>query len=76
MTSLYMYGDSRNGYHRWEAFIFYAYFDRVSFAPLTSHKGPHTPPKPFEPPPCSPKSMYRFADKVYTLHFAEAAFFS
>ncbi|EIW63025.1 uncharacterized protein TRAVEDRAFT_43329 [Trametes versicolor FP-101664 SS1] len=50
-------------YRTWEAFIFYAYSDRVAFAPLTSQRAPYPTRSPFEPPPCSPKSMYRLADK-------------
>ncbi|KAH9855262.1 hypothetical protein C2E23DRAFT_901636 [Lenzites betulinus] len=50
-------------YRTWEAFIFYAYFGTVSFAALRSQRAGNIPHKPFEPPPCSPKSMYRLADK-------------
>ncbi|OJT01841.1 hypothetical protein TRAPUB_7706 [Trametes pubescens] len=50
-------------YRTWEAFIYYAYFEQVSFAPLGSQKLPHLPPKTYEAPPCSPKSMYRLAEK-------------
>ncbi|KAI0356217.1 hypothetical protein OH77DRAFT_1423820 [Trametes cingulata] len=51
-------------YRTWEAFIFYTYFGKVSFAPLRSQKQPVTAAANiYEPPPCSPKSMYRLADK-------------
>ncbi|KAI8975820.1 hypothetical protein BD414DRAFT_467491 [Trametes punicea] len=55
-------------YRTWAAFIFYAYFDTVSFAPLKSRgKGvtqdTRSPAMPYEPPQCSPKSMYRLAEK-------------
>ncbi|KAI0829632.1 hypothetical protein BC628DRAFT_1357957 [Trametes gibbosa] len=51
-------------YRTWESFVFYAYFGRVAFAPLSSQPAasPTARPK-YEPPPCSPKSMYRLADK-------------
>ncbi|KAI0779799.1 hypothetical protein C8Q74DRAFT_716517 [Fomes fomentarius] len=57
-------------YRTWRAFIYYTYFDTISFAPLksqqnaTSDKGKDTAgPGAFNPPECSPKSMYRLAEK-------------
>ncbi|KAI0331010.1 hypothetical protein GY45DRAFT_673313 [Cubamyces sp. BRFM 1775] len=50
-------------YRTWEAFIFYAYFGSVSFAPLRSQKERRPKHELYEPPPCSAKSMYRLADK-------------
>ncbi|KAH9942338.1 uncharacterized protein BXZ73DRAFT_74614 [Epithele typhae] len=53
--------------HRtWRAFIFYTYFGILSFAPLrsdpvTEEEAGHV--GPFKAPQCSPKSMYRLADK-------------
>ncbi|RPD63870.1 hypothetical protein L227DRAFT_572310 [Lentinus tigrinus ALCF2SS1-6] len=51
-------------YRTWKAFIFYAYFDQIAFAPLKSQEqlAPERA-APFDPPPCSPKSMYRLAEK-------------
>ncbi|KAI6038423.1 hypothetical protein EDC04DRAFT_2695087 [Pisolithus marmoratus] len=50
----------------WKAFVFYTYTGRISFAPLRSQP----PPNAFfhrgsadHAPTCSPKSMYRLADK-------------
>ncbi|KAI0689655.1 hypothetical protein C8T65DRAFT_672775 [Cerioporus squamosus] len=57
--------------HRtWRAFIYYSYFGAISFAPLRS-QAKSTPRKDlkgsragtFTPPECSPKSIYRLADK-------------
>ncbi|KAI0633353.1 hypothetical protein C8Q77DRAFT_1157567 [Trametes polyzona] len=51
-------------YRTWEAFIFYTFFGTVSFAPLGSQTRRSLPaPKPYDPPLCSPKSMYRLAEK-------------
>lgn len=59
---------------RWEALLFYIYTGTIFFAPLRSegaeermcavkqHKHDH----PYRPPLCSPKSVYRLADKVST----------
>ncbi|KAM5532551.1 hypothetical protein V8D89_013757 [Ganoderma adspersum] len=51
----------------WRAFLFYAYFDELLFAPLKSLKGStaHSTGanNPYGPPACSPKSMYRLAEK-------------
>ncbi|CAL1713803.1 unnamed protein product [Somion occarium] len=56
----------------WEALLFYIYTGKINFAPLRSqgaegrmqamkqHKYDH----PHRPPLCSPKSVYRLADKV------------
>ncbi|EIW63026.1 uncharacterized protein TRAVEDRAFT_43330 [Trametes versicolor FP-101664 SS1] len=50
--------------HRtWEAFIYYAYFEQVSFAPLGSQNLARVPTKPYQAPQCSPKSMFRLAEK-------------
>ncbi|KAI0779800.1 hypothetical protein C8Q74DRAFT_716493 [Fomes fomentarius] len=62
---------------RLKVFVFYAYFGQVCFATLKSQKGPDDnksdpkkegpgpkiPKRPSKPPSCSPKSMYRLADK-------------
>ncbi|KAH9941015.1 hypothetical protein B0H21DRAFT_753592, partial [Amylocystis lapponica] len=54
----------------WQAFVFYTYFEKVAFAPLRSQTD--TPglvvnkqgwPDLYEAPLCSPKSMYRLAEK-------------
>ncbi|RDX50132.1 hypothetical protein OH76DRAFT_1455600 [Lentinus brumalis] len=51
-------------YRTLQAFIFYAYFDQVSFAPLKSQEQAVAQPiAPYDPPSSSPKSMYRLADK-------------
>ncbi|KAH9910216.1 uncharacterized protein BXZ73DRAFT_58985 [Epithele typhae] len=51
-------------YRTWLAFVFYAYFGKASFAPLKSqNQAVDTPKTPLEPPQCSPKSMYRIAEK-------------
>ncbi|KAL1942536.1 hypothetical protein VTO73DRAFT_6138 [Trametes versicolor] len=53
-------------YKTWRAFIFYAYLGEkeLSFAPLRSEqKSTPNELKPDQAPPCSPKSMYRLADK-------------
>ncbi|KAH9919572.1 hypothetical protein B0H21DRAFT_768098 [Amylocystis lapponica] len=53
----------------WQAFIFYAYFGKVEFAPLRSQDGTIRKEKGswqtglYQAPLCSPKSMYRLADK-------------
>ncbi|OBZ67212.1 hypothetical protein A0H81_12855 [Grifola frondosa] len=48
----------------WKAFIFYAYTGDISFAPLGSQaKFQFNQPYAYSPPLCSPKSMYRLADK-------------
>ena len=50
---------------RWKAFIFYSYFEELNFAPLKSeHKTRQRDEDPGNAPLCSPKSMYRLADKV------------
>ncbi|EMD33598.1 hypothetical protein CERSUDRAFT_98161 [Gelatoporia subvermispora B] len=51
-------------YKTWQALIFYIYFGEVKFAPLKSQGV--TTPEPqdaWSAPLCSPKSMYRLADK-------------
>ncbi|EIW82772.1 hypothetical protein CONPUDRAFT_151832 [Coniophora puteana RWD-64-598 SS2] len=61
-------------YRTWKAFLFYAYTGQVNFSPLTSnphkydektddHGSGHNDIK-TRCPPCSPKSMYRLADKI------------
>ncbi|KAI0645431.1 hypothetical protein C8Q79DRAFT_692725 [Trametes meyenii] len=62
-------------YRTWEAFIFYAYFGRVTFAPLRSQEKLYSTVRtnPFEPPPCSPKSMYRLAEKYGVEHLKALA---
>lgn len=60
-------------YHaRWKAFIFYLCTEQIVFRPLKS--SPKSEPSIFRSeddishtaPPCSPKSMYRLADRVST----------
>ena len=49
----------------WKAFAFYAYFGEVAFAPLRSeHKPRPQVRESYKAPLCSPKSMYRVAEKV------------
>ncbi len=58
---------SPRGAHRWQAFIFYAYFEKVSFAPQRSQGLAAASAQPisrYNPPLCSPKSMCRLADKA------------
>lgn len=62
---------------RWQALLSYLYTDRVAFAPLrsavqSSNDGTNTTHlrHPFDPPLCSPKSMYRLADKAVMRHSA------
>ncbi|KAI0745441.1 hypothetical protein C8Q76DRAFT_703670 [Earliella scabrosa] len=51
-------------YTTWKAFIFYSYFEELNFAPLKSeHKTRQRDEDPGNAPLCSPKSMYRLADK-------------
>ncbi|KAI0633354.1 hypothetical protein C8Q77DRAFT_1058079 [Trametes polyzona] len=51
-------------FRTWQAFIYYAYFGTISFAPLRSEKPTHQAPRRlYDPPLCSSKSMYRLADK-------------
>jgi hypothetical protein len=54
--------------HSWLAFLYYMYTDEIVFAPLRS-QGSRTARRRSlnEPPPCSPKSMYRLACKVRLL---------
>ncbi|KAH9938931.1 hypothetical protein B0H21DRAFT_757574 [Amylocystis lapponica] len=53
----------------WQAFMFYTYLGKVEFAPLRSQAGTtrkekgHWQADLYKPPQCSPKSMYRLADK-------------
>ncbi|KAH7888629.1 hypothetical protein F5I97DRAFT_726519 [Phlebopus sp. FC_14] len=56
-------------YRTWHALVFYCYTGQISFCDLRSQVGPGGPfsrPKHDDgsPPPCSPKSMYRLADKL------------
>ncbi|RPD63866.1 hypothetical protein L227DRAFT_572307 [Lentinus tigrinus ALCF2SS1-6] len=51
-------------YTTWKAFIVYAYLGEVNFAPLKSeNKARPSLTHSHTPPPCSPKSMYRLAEK-------------
>ncbi|KAI1796418.1 hypothetical protein LXA43DRAFT_879681 [Ganoderma leucocontextum] len=55
-------------FRTWRAFIFYAYSGKLSFAPLKSQEraresSKRGPKGLFEPPSCSPKSMYKLAEK-------------
>ncbi|KAH9938932.1 hypothetical protein B0H21DRAFT_52231 [Amylocystis lapponica] len=63
----------------WQAFMFYATFGKVEFAPLLS-QGPTTRKEQVtwqtelpRPPRCSPKSMYRLADKYDILELKRLA---
>lgn len=50
---------------RWRALLFYLYTGDVTFSSLKSEKLQSNVQTPHEgPPTCSPKSMYRLADKV------------
>ncbi|KAI1796421.1 hypothetical protein LXA43DRAFT_879627 [Ganoderma leucocontextum] len=56
----------------WRAFLFYAYFDELSFAALKSLKGSTARTDtndPYGAPPCSPKSMYRLAEKAHPIPY-------
>ncbi|KAI0711678.1 hypothetical protein C8Q76DRAFT_737486 [Earliella scabrosa] len=61
----------------WKAFIFYAYSGKLSFAPLTSTKNKSRR-RGLQSlngtPTCSPKSMYRFAEKYDIGDLKKAAF--
>ncbi|KAH9938930.1 hypothetical protein B0H21DRAFT_52118 [Amylocystis lapponica] len=57
-------------FRTWQAFIYYTYFEKVNFSPLRSQTGTsrkvvkgHRQTELYQPPLCSPKSMYRLADK-------------
>ncbi|KAI0745444.1 hypothetical protein C8Q76DRAFT_605875 [Earliella scabrosa] len=51
-------------YRTWQAFLFFVYTGKVSFVPLRSQcQADPISSSAFDPPPCSPKSMYRLADK-------------
>lgn len=58
--------------HRWQSLIFYLYTGDVAFLPLSSDPSQsrevvaeqYLADHPHDPPPCSPKSMYRLAEKV------------
>ncbi|KAM5532553.1 hypothetical protein V8D89_013759 [Ganoderma adspersum] len=64
-------------FRTWRTFIFYAYSGKLSFAPLRSQErvreDSRSPQGLFEPPPCSPKSMYRLAEKYGIQPLKEAA---
>ncbi len=52
-------------HHSFRALIIYAYLGEVEFAPLKSENKAHSSQvDPYKPPLCSPKSMYRLAEKV------------
>ncbi|CDO69305.1 hypothetical protein BN946_scf184976.g24 [Trametes cinnabarina] len=65
-------------YRTWAAFLFYAYFDKLSFAPLRSceRAAQHSAPKPYDAPLCSPKSMYRLAEKYDIPSLKNEAFYA
>ncbi|KAH7926217.1 hypothetical protein BV22DRAFT_1009619 [Leucogyrophana mollusca] len=49
----------------WQALLFYLYTDKIVFAPLRSQSRPSIKGVGLhDPPPCSPKSMYRLASKI------------
>ncbi|KAI0356219.1 hypothetical protein OH77DRAFT_1520303 [Trametes cingulata] len=51
-------------FQTWRALVFYAYTHRIAFAPLRSQGLTATQADDaFQPPTCSPKSMYRLAEK-------------
>ncbi|KAH7908931.1 hypothetical protein BJ138DRAFT_301542 [Hygrophoropsis aurantiaca] len=65
-------------YKTWHAFIYYCYTDQINFSPLKSQKSlPQKPPAAHvdhNPPTCSPKSMYRLADKIGNTRLKQIAF--
>ncbi|EIN11190.1 hypothetical protein PUNSTDRAFT_131368 [Punctularia strigosozonata HHB-11173 SS5] len=49
----------------WQAYLFYIYTGKITFAPLTSEPRERKLEHPYdEPEPSSPKSMYRLAEKI------------
>ncbi|TBU29591.1 hypothetical protein BD311DRAFT_756443 [Dichomitus squalens] len=61
-------------YTTWKAFIFFAYFGELNFAPLKSQPGSRRmKPASHAAPLCSPKSMYRIAHKYDILSLREKA---
>jgi len=58
--------------HSWTSFVYYIYTGTINFAPLKSRglearlqaMAKHTASNPHSPSLCSPKSMYRLADKI------------
>ncbi|KAG1819251.1 uncharacterized protein BJ212DRAFT_1298488 [Suillus subaureus] len=48
----------------WQALLYYLYTNEIIFAPLRSQASPTKHSSLKEPPPCSPKSMYRLACKI------------
>ncbi|KAG1737501.1 uncharacterized protein EDB91DRAFT_1140199 [Suillus paluster] len=52
-------------FNTWEALLYYLYTDEIVFAPLRSQASKIAKHRSLdEPPPCSPKSMYRLACKI------------
>ncbi|OCH92463.1 hypothetical protein OBBRIDRAFT_791207 [Obba rivulosa] len=52
------------GFMTWQALVFYIYTGEISFSPLKSKHAPVTQSRElYQAPPCSPKSMYRLAEK-------------
>ncbi|RPD63868.1 hypothetical protein L227DRAFT_608404 [Lentinus tigrinus ALCF2SS1-6] len=61
-------------YTTWKAFAFYAYFGEVAFAPLRSQHQPRPQVQdPYKAPLCSPKSMYRVAEKYNVVELKDQA---
>ncbi|KAH7906276.1 hypothetical protein BJ138DRAFT_1105286 [Hygrophoropsis aurantiaca] len=67
-------------YKTWHAFVYYCYTDQISFSPLKSQKSLSRKPgaarvdTSLGPPTCSPKSMYRLADKMQNARLKQIAF--
>lgn len=68
-------------YHTWRAFVFYLYFKKVNFLPLKSEDPQarvaaltQALDDPEAIPPCSPKSMYRLAEKYGITDLQDRAF--
>ena len=59
---------SAQRYARLKALVFYLYTNEVAFAPLRSQKAKDLEDTAHGAPYCSPKSMYRIADKVCLMH--------
>ncbi|KAH7908930.1 hypothetical protein BJ138DRAFT_301281 [Hygrophoropsis aurantiaca] len=65
-------------YKTWHAFIYYCYTNKINFSPLKSQKSLPESPQLFfaahNSPKCSPKSMYRLADKMRNTQLKQFAF--
>ncbi|KAH7926540.1 hypothetical protein BV22DRAFT_1118837 [Leucogyrophana mollusca] len=61
-------------YKTWHALTYYCYTGQVTFSPIKSQNSLPRPAVVGGPPPCSPKSMYRLADKLKVDALKDAAF--